>query len=197
VKKIKKAYIDILTLIGGALLAAIVVILCIQIVARRVSITVSWTEELARYTFVVLCFTVWPAVILKGSDVVISFLFDKMPLKTRRAVLSVMHVIMALVLVVVLRSAIRNIKVVGNVATVSMSWLKLSAIFGIVAFDVASAIAVNLIRGYEIAAGKIRILTDEERSLHEMEDTKAQIAQEVDPDAPESDMKKTKGDEGK
>lgn len=181
--KFKKAYTEILSHVGAVLLAGIVIDICVEIISRRLNISLTWTEELARYLFVLLCFTVWPAVILRGSDIVISFLFDKMPLGTRRILLGVMHIVMAAVLVIVFYSAIRLNRVLGNVSAVSMMWLKMRYIYLIVAFDVISALVMNVIRGIEIITGRIPVLTDEQKANLEMEAAKEAVAKEKDPDA--------------
>lgn len=177
-KKLKERYIGFSTYLGGFLLLAVVVVICIQIVTRRVGISASWTDELARYMFVLLCFLVWPAVILKGDDIVISFLFDRLPPRIRRVTLGLMHFVMAAVLALLFYSILRNIKNVGNVIWTTIRWMKLSWVFTLVAVGILCAFFANIVRGIEILAGRVHVLTDEERSLQEIEAAQEEVLRE-------------------
>ena len=59
----------------------IVILVMIQVIARRLRISMSGTEELSRYAYVIFAFLAWPVAALNGSDVAVTFIFDKLPKK--------------------------------------------------------------------------------------------------------------------
>ncbi|HBR01086.1 MAG TPA: hypothetical protein DD738_00565 [Ruminiclostridium sp.] len=177
-KKVRELYERIITHFGAIMMLAIALIICLQIVVRRIGITVSWTEEIARYAFVVLCFMVWPVVILRGGDIVVSVVFDLFPKKFRRIALGVMHILMSFCLGLVLYSILRNIAVSGKVGLVSLRWLKLSYIYYFVVIGLISAIIANFTRAFEVITGRVEVLTDAEKSMAEIETTVEQVENE-------------------
>ena len=64
------------TIVNGALLVGITLLIIIQVVARKAGISLAGTEELARFSYVFYTFLAWPIACLYGSNISITMLLD-------------------------------------------------------------------------------------------------------------------------
>ena len=131
--------------INAFLFVLIIGIIFLQVVARRVGISLSGTEELARYSYVIFAFLAWPIAALKGSDIAITFIFDRLPRSLRKYGLVVFHTAMAAFACIAVYSLILNTRNARGVTAVSNQWLPLSVIFSIVTFGLVVTALFNLV----------------------------------------------------
>jgi TRAP-type C4-dicarboxylate transport system permease small subunit len=150
-------YIDLV------LLFIITGIVCLQVFARKVGISLGGTEELARYSYVLFAFLAWPIAALKGSDISITILFDKLPKRVRPVILAVYHAAMAGFAVVATYSLTLNLKNARGIHAASNVWLPLSAIFGIVTFGLVVTVIFNIIRALRLINGHDEYISQEEK----------------------------------
>lgn len=76
---------DVVETVGAVLLTAVVLIVLIQVVTRYLlEISISWPEELARYTLVWLTFVGAAAAAARRSEIVVDSLIELLPQRARR-----------------------------------------------------------------------------------------------------------------
>ncbi|MDR1058879.1 MAG: TRAP transporter small permease subunit [Treponema sp.] len=157
-------------------------IICLQVFARKAGISLGGTEELARYAYVLFAFLAWPIAALKGSDISITILFDKLPKQVRPVILAFYHTAMAGFAVIATYSLTLNLKNARGIHGASNKWLPLSAIFGIVTFGLAVTVVFNIIRALRLLSGRDVYITQEEKDAlfieQAMESTAAEVSRE-------------------
>lgn len=164
-KKAIDTFNKVMTDFNAFLLFAIVVIICIQVVTRRMSISASWCEEICRYLFVIVGFMTWPVVILRGTDIVISSFFDNLPKKARVVILGIYSILSAVIVGIVFYSILRNIQNAGDVYFVSIRAIKIVYVYYFVAAGLILSLIANILRAYMIWTKKVEVLTDKEKSM--------------------------------
>ena len=83
------------TVVNCALLLVILLLILVQVCARKLGVSLSGTEELARFSYVVYTFLAWPIANLYGTNIAITMLLDKFTAGIRLALLVVYQVLMA------------------------------------------------------------------------------------------------------
>lgn len=161
--------------IDSALLIAITAIVVVQVVARKMNITLSGTEELARYAYVIFAFLAWPIAALRGTDIQITFLFDKLSAKIRTRMLMVFHILMSGFACICAYSMTLNIQNAQGVVAASNRWLKVSWVYIIVMIGLAATVLCNWIRIYYLATGQAVYLSQEEKDSLELEKAKQEF----------------------
>lgn len=161
--------------IDSALLIAITAIVVVQVIARKMNITLSGTEELARYAYVIFAFLAWPIAALRGTDIQITFLFDKLPGKVRSRLLMLFHVAMSVFACVCAYSMTLNIHNAEGVIAASNRWLKISWVYIIVMIGLVATVLCNWIRIYYLATGQAVYLSQEEKDSIELEKAKKEF----------------------
>ena len=190
-KKVIDTYNKVATDFNAFLLFAIVIIICIQVVTRRLSISASWCEEICRYLFVIVGFMTWPVVISKGSDIVISSFFDNLPKKTRIVILGIYSILSAAIVAVVFYSILRNIVNAGNVYFVSIRAIKLVYVYYFVAAGLILSFIANILRAIMIWTKQVEVLTDKEKSMVIIEEESTKAMEEYE--AMEAELKEEGG----
>ena len=161
--------------IDSALLIAITAIVVIQVAARKMNITLSGTEELARYGYVIFAFLAWPIAALRGTDIQITFLFDKLPAKVRTRVLMIFHAAMSIFACICAYSMVLNIQNAQGIIAASNRWLKVSWVYIIVMAGLAATVLCNWIRIYYLAMGQAVYLSQEEKDSIQLEEAKKEF----------------------
>lgn len=161
--------------IDKALLMAITAIVVIQVVARKMNITLSGTEELARYGYVIFAFLAWPIAALRGTDIQITFIFDMLPAKIRTGILMVFHLAMSCFACICAYSMVLNIQNAQGVVAASNRWLKVSWVYIIVMIGLIATVLCNWIRIYYLATGQAVYLSQEEKDSIQLEQAKKEF----------------------
>ncbi|WP_319563259.1 TRAP transporter small permease subunit [Marispirochaeta sp.] len=147
-------------------------IIFFQVIMRSLGISVSWTEEIARYSYVLFGFLAWPVAAYRGSDISITFFVDKIPTKVRTVVIGVFHCIMAVYAGLCSYSLVLNIDNASNFSAASLPWLRIRWIYGIVFIGLVITVIANLIRSFFLLTGQVELQTAEEKELMEIETNK-------------------------
>ena len=179
-KKAIDTFNKVATDFNAFLLFAIVVIICIQVVTRRMSISASWCEEICRYLFVIVGFMTWPVVILRGTDIVISSFFDNLPKKARIVILGIYSILAAAIVAIVFYSILRNISNAGDVYFVSIRAIKLVYVYYFVAAGLVLSFIANIIRAIMIWTKQVEVLTDKEKSMKIIAEESEKAMEEYD-----------------
>ena len=190
-KKVIDTYNKVATDFNAFLLFAIVIIICIQVITRRLSISASWCEEICRYLFVIVGFMTWPVVISRGSDIVISSFFDNLPKKARIVILGIYSILSAAIVAIVFYSILRNIANAGDVYFVSIRAIKLVYVYYFVAVGLVLSFVANILRAIMIWTKQVEVLTDKEKSMVIIEEESAKAMEEYE--AMEAELKEEGG----
>ena len=155
------------------LLVMISVIVVVQVVARKLDISMNGTEELARYAYVIFAFLAWPIAAVRGNDIAITFLFDKLPAAGRKYLLIVFHVLMAIYAAICVYSMTLNIENAAGVVAVNNRWLHLSWVYSIVFVGLVATVIGHFVRIFLLATNQVVYVSQEEKDLAEIEAAKA------------------------
>ena len=172
-KKTLDAIMNLIINICAIFLASIVVIVAIQIVSRRLGMSVSWTDELARYCYIAFCFVGWSVAALYGNDIVITTLFDLFPMKVRKVVLSIYLLMMVATASALFYGMYRNTINAGVILSTTMRWFQMRYLYYVVLAGLGMTVIMLLIRLVRVATGKEAILTDAERNNIQIEKEQA------------------------
>lgn len=168
-KKALDKFVKVLVDFNAFLLFFIVVVMLIQVITRRMGISASWTEEVCRYTYVVVGFMTWPCVVYKGGEVVISFLFDLLPKKARVVILGIYYLFAAAITALCFYSSIINIMNANDVIFVSLRWMKVNYITYFVSLGLALTTLACIYQAIRIWKGEIDVLTDMEKNMQSVD----------------------------
>lgn len=119
-KRIEKA----LEYITVVILAFLVIIVTLQIAARIFSISIMWTEELARYTLIYLTFLGAALAFYKGEGLRITILIDKFSLKIRKINDSLILLLTLCATIFVAYVSISLIQSLWDSPTAALRWSK-------------------------------------------------------------------------
>lgn len=161
--------------LDSILLFAITAIVVIQVIARKMNITLSGTEELARYGYVIFAFLAWPIAALRGTDIQITFLFDKLSPRIRTKVLLFFHLLMSGFACVCVYSMYLNVKNAEGIVAASNRWLQVNWVYAIVLIGMVLTVLCNLIRIYYLATGQAVYMSQEEKDTLQMEAAKEEF----------------------
>ena len=162
-------------------LVAIIFVIVYQVIARRLDIATSGTEELARYCYVLFVFLLWPIAASRGQDLRITVLFDLLSSRMREIIMGVFHIFMAGYSAVCVYSIYLNIQNAVKNGTVlpSNTWIPMSAIYVIIAAALVLTLLANLLRSALLFMGKEQVKTQQEENEAEMAAESAKIAAEL------------------
>lgn len=181
-------FIEIIILsLCAILLCGIILVIVYQIISRRLHISTSGTEELARYCYVLFVFLLWPIAASRGQDLQITVCFDLLGKRARTILMGFFNLFMAGLSVVFCYSIYLNIQqsIASNIVLPSNTWLPLGVVQAIVMVALVLTLIANIIRALRLFSGEIILYTQNEQNELEMTAESARIAEQM------------KGDEGK
>ena len=152
------------TVVNGALLLVILLLILVQVCARKLGVSLSGTEELARFSYVVYTFLAWPIANLYGTNIAITMLLDKFTAKIRLALLVVYQVLMAGFTGAAAYSAWLQVGVQTGVKAPSNSWFEMQWLYAVVLVSLALCVVFNLVRGVFLLTGDMVYVTQEEQN---------------------------------
>ncbi|MGE4484480.1 MAG: TRAP transporter small permease [Oscillospiraceae bacterium] len=173
--KILNAIENGVTTLDSILLVMITIIVVIQVFARKMDVSMPGTEELARYSYVIFAFLAWPIAALRGTDISITFVFDKLPKKVRKYLLIFFHFVMSIFAAICVFSMTKNIQNAYGVIAPSNRWLQLNHIYYIVTVGLITTAIFNWIRIFFLATGQAVYISQEEKDIMEIEAAKAEF----------------------
>ena len=171
---------DFVITLCAIFLVAIIVVIMYQVIARRLDIATSGTEELARYCYVLFVFLLWPVAAKRGQDLRISVFTDMMSSRIRNIIMGVFNIFMAAFGVMFCYSIILNIQnsAKNNMVLPSNTWLPLAVIQAIVMFGLVLTVAANLLRAVQLFTGSVKVYTQQEENEMIMAEEAARVAAE-------------------
>ena len=168
---------ELLIRICSFFLLFIVVMICAQVLTRSFGISLSGTEELARYGYVCFVFLAWPVIASRGNDLRVSVLSDLLPVRTRTVVMGIFNLVMAGYAGVMVYSMFVKLRVTGEIVASSNTWLKMKWVYWVVLAGLILTVLANLLRAALLISGTETIKTqdelNEEEIQAEMEKTRA------------------------
>lgn len=167
--------------IDTILLLAITLIIVFQVIVRYLGISMIGTEEMSRYSYVWFAFLAWPIAGLRGTDISITFLFDRLPSGVRQIILGVYHCLMAVFATICFRSALANVENSIGICAANNQWFYMDWLYRGVAIGLFMTIIFNLIRAVRLWMRVDIYHSQEERDLMELE--AALKAQEMQSDS--------------
>jgi TRAP-type C4-dicarboxylate transport system permease small subunit len=144
----------LILVVAVILLSLIAILIAMQVFLRSINIGVDWTEEFSRFSYVGVTFLGSVLVVTKGKHITIDFVANFMPALVRRALLVVVHLLMAGFMLICTYGATVIMDAAGGVASNSMAWFKLNYIYGTVLASCVLMILVSVIRALEFALTK-------------------------------------------
>ena len=155
--------------IDTVLLLAITLIIVFQVIVRYLGISIIGTEEMSRYSYVWFAFLAWPIAALRGTDISITFLFDRLQAQVRQYLLGFYHCLMAVFASICFRSALANVENNIGICAANNQWFYMDWLYRGVAIGLFMTIIFNLIRAVRLWT-KIDVYhSQEERDLMELE----------------------------
>lgn len=136
--------------INVVILFLIAVVVCVQVVARFMLIPLAGTEEICQYAYVIFVFLAWSLAALRGTDVSVRILFDKLPFKARQILLGVYHIIMAGFTCMVFKSCTINMVNSAAVRSPNNPWFMMGWLYRGALIGVTMTILFNLIRALRL-----------------------------------------------
>ncbi|MDD3347894.1 TRAP transporter small permease [Oscillibacter sp.] len=172
---------DFVINICAVFLVAIIVVIMYQVIARRLDIATSGTEELARYCYVLFVFLLWPIAAKRGQDLRITVIFDLFSVRVREIIMGVFQIFMAGFSGVCVYSIYLNIQnaVKNNTVLPSNTWVPLSAVFILILVALVLTLLANLLRAALLFMGQEHVRTQQEENEAEMMAESAKIAEEL------------------
>lgn len=157
-EKLEKA----VTLINGVLLIGIVLLIVIQVVARKLGVSLAGTEELARFSYVVYTFLAWPLACLYGTNISITMFLDKLNKKLRLIVLIAFQGLMAAFSGLAAYSAYLQMQNQWGVLAPSNDWFQMQWLYAVVFACLILCALFNIVRGIFLATGDMIHETQDE-----------------------------------
>lgn len=170
-----RALEKIVTVINGALLIFITLIIVVQVVARKMSISLAGTEELARFSYVVYTFLAWPIACLYGSNISITLVLDKWPKKIRLWVLVLYQFLMTFFSGIVARSAYLQMKNQRGVLAPSNDWFHMDWLYTVVFICMILCGFFSLFRAVFLITGDMDIKTQDEKNEEMIEENRQKM----------------------
>lgn len=155
--------------VDSVLLVVITLLVTFQVIARKLNISVTGTEELSRYSYVIFAFLAWPIAALEGTDVAVTFIFDKFPSGIRTKVLAFYHILMAVFAGIASYSIYLNALNARGVVGASNRWLQVSWVFWIVMVGLIATTIFNIVRCIFLITGIDTYISQEEKDTMELE----------------------------
>ena len=162
----------LVTIINGVLLIFITLIILVQVVVRKLGISLAGTEELARFSYVIYTFLAWPIACLYGSNISITLLLDKLPKKFRLWVLVFFQVAMAFFSGIAAKSAWLQMKNQKGVLAPSNDWFHMEWLYIVVFVCLVLCVLFNLFRAVFLVTGDMECKTQDEINEELIENSK-------------------------
>lgn len=162
----------LVTVINGALLILITLLILVQVVVRKLGISLAGTEEMARFSYVIYTFLAWPIACLYGSNISITMLLDKLPQKVRLGVLVFFQVAMAVFSGIAAKSAFLQMKNQRGVLAPSNDWFHMDWLYLIVFVCLILCVIFNLFRAVFLITGDMECKTQDEINEELIENSK-------------------------
>ncbi len=177
-EKIENGLINVCVLF----LIIIIAIIMFQIITRRLGVATSGTEELARYCYVLFVFILWPVAAVRGQDLRITVLFDILSGRTRRIIMGIFHMVMAVYGSMFCYSMYVNMgnAFKGNLRASTNRWIQMGWLYAVIVLAFLLLLAANLVRAYLLFSGQETVLTQEEQNSMEMEAETEKIQKELE-----------------
>ena len=168
----------------AVLLVGIIAIIMYQIIGRSLNVSMSGTEELARYFYVLFVFLLWPVAAKRGQDLRITVFYDLLGPRVRSIVMGVFNIVMAGICLLLVYSIFANTKLSLKNGTVlpSNTWLPLWIIQAIVMVSLILVFLANIMRAILLLTGAITIHTQQEDNEAEMAAETAKIEAQLQHD---------------
>ncbi|SFP61861.1 TRAP-type C4-dicarboxylate transport system, small permease component [Oscillibacter sp. PC13] len=163
------------TIVNGALLVGITLLIIIQVVARKAGISLAGTEELARFSYVIYTFLAWPIACLYGSNISITMLLDKWKKKVRLMLLVLFQLIMAGFSMVAAYSAFLQMKNQMGVLAPSNDWFHMNWLYAVVFICLLLCALFSLVRAIFLVTGDMVYVTQDEQNEKILEEGKKQF----------------------
>ena len=172
---------DFVITLCAIFLVAIIVVIMYQVIARRLDIATSGTEELARYCYVLFVFLLWPVAAKRGQDLRITVLFDLLSSRMREIIMGVFQIFMAGYSTVCVYSIYLNIQNAVKNGTVlpSTTCVPLSAVYAVISAALVLTLLAYILRAILLFMGHDHVKTQQEENEAEMAAESAKIAAEL------------------
>jgi TRAP-type C4-dicarboxylate transport system permease small subunit len=151
--------------IDGALLVLITVLIVGQVAARKVGISISGTEELARFSYVIYTFLAWPIAGLYGTNISITIGLDRFPRKVRLMLLVLFQFVMAAFTVLATYSAWLQVLIQTGIRAPSNRWFMMDWLYRVVFVSLLVCVVFNLARAVFLLTGDMEYTTLDEKNL--------------------------------
>lgn len=153
-KKIAQGCLKVVEAICVFLLGMILLCMCIQIGCRILSISQSFTEELAKLCFSAMIFIGAPLMLAEGADISVDMVVNMLPAPARRVVDVLGNVILALFSVLAIRSFVTFIEVNQGVTAVSMTFIQMNWLYYVFLVSFALLFVVSVAKAVAGILGK-------------------------------------------
>ena len=165
----------LVTIINGALLIFITVVIVIQVIARKLGVSLAGTEEMARFSYVIYTFLAWPIACLYGSNISITMVLDRWSKKVRLWVLVFYQLLMAFFSGIVARSAFLQMKNQKGVLAPSNDWFHMDWLYLVVFICMILCALFSIFRGIFLVTGDMDCKTLDEKNEELIEEGKKQF----------------------
>lgn len=128
-KKIPKKILLLIDAICVGLLVLILLCIGTQIICRTFEIGISWTEELARMSFIFMSFLGAILALAEGSHIVIDVILNRLPKKAKVVLDIFVNLIVMTFMTIGIKGVFANLKSYKGVTAVSMMWFKMNYIY--------------------------------------------------------------------
>jgi TRAP-type C4-dicarboxylate transport system permease small subunit len=133
------------------MISLVAILIAMQVLLRSINIGVDWTEEFSRFSYVGVTFLGSVLVITRGKHITIDFVANMLPDPMRRALLVLIHCVMAFFMVICAYGTTVIMDASVGVRSNSMAWFHMNYIYGIVFTGCVLMIFVSIIRALEFA----------------------------------------------
>jgi TRAP-type transport system small permease protein len=110
--------------ISAVLLVILTLIVSIQILSRVLSISMPWSEELARQALIAFSFLGGALAYYKGGELKITILVDLFPSALRKWINMIISILSVIIVAIVIYSAILYLGDIWGTKTVALEWNK-------------------------------------------------------------------------
>ncbi|MDD3347897.1 TRAP transporter small permease [Oscillibacter sp.] len=171
----------VVTNICALFLSLIIFVIVYQVIARKLDIATSGTEELARYCYVLFVFLLWPIAARRGQDLRITVVFDLFSSRIREIIMGVFQIFMAGFSAVCVYSIFLNVRNAASNGQVlpSNTWIPMAAVYLIIMAALVLTLIANLLRAALLFMGEEHVRTQQEENEAEMIAESAKVAEEL------------------
>lgn len=127
----------VVEVLGLAAFAAVIVVTLLQVLARYLQISLTWTEELARILFLAAMMASIAVSIHRREHIVVDFLFARWAPRTRAGMSIIFDAATLLLLAIWLDGARRLLTLNSSATFISVPWIPVPALYGVEAAAIA------------------------------------------------------------